>query len=94
MLTDKELEKICKLAKLKIEDDKKDVFLEKLNGSFAWIDQLTKIDVSTIEVNNFSEADKTPERKDIQDISNTKEELLTNTKNKKFDMFCVPKVIE
>ena len=94
MLNTADLEKVCKLAKLRIDEDEKSLFLEKLNQVFGWIEQLSKIDVSHIDINNLKDMDDTPERADIPSISNTREELLSNSKYKKFDMFSVPKVVE
>lgn len=94
MLTDKDLEKISNLAKIKISPEEKDNFLGKMNQVFDWIEQLSKIDVSQVNINNLQEMDDTPERVDEPHMNNTRDELLSNTKYKKFDMFCVPKVVE
>ncbi len=94
MLTESDLEKVSNLAKIKIEPAEKAHFLEKLNQVFGWIDQLSKIDVSQIDINNLKDMASTPERADEPYMNNTREEVLSNTKFKKFDMFCVPKVVE
>lgn len=94
MLQNEDLDKVCKLAKIKIDDEHRDQFLNKLNSVFDWIEQLSKIDVSGIDINNLKDMDETPERPDVPEMMNTREELLSNTKHKKFDMFCVPKVVE
>ena len=94
MLQEEELKKVCKLAKIRIDDNAKEDFLEKLNQVFNWIEQLAKIDVSQVNINDLSDMSTTPERADEPYMNNTREELLSNTKYKKFDMFCVPKVVE
>lgn len=94
MLTNEQLEKVCNLAKLKLEDNDKVAFLEKLNHVFDLVEQLSSIDTSEIDINNLAEMDSTPERTDTPAMFNSREEVLSNTKNKKFDMFCVPKVVE
>lgn len=94
MLNISDLDKVCKLAKLKINDDEKEQFLEKLDQVFNWIEQLSKIDVSGVDINDLKDMDTTPERTDVPLMTNTREELLTNSKYKKFDMFSVPKVVE
>ena len=94
MLSDSDLEKVSNLAKIRIDPSEKDNFLEKLNQVFGWIEQLSKIDVSQVDINNLKDMDTTPERLDEPCMDNTREELLSNTKFKKFDMFCVPKVVE
>ena len=94
MLSEKDFEKVCKLAKIRIKTDAHDVFLGKLNQVFDWIEQLAKIGVSKVNINNLEDMSTTPERKDEPRMTNTRDELLSNTKFKKFDMFCVPKVVE
>lgn len=94
MLTDSDLEKVCKLAKIRIDPEEKDNFLRKLNSVFDWIEQLSQIDTSEKDLNSLRYVSNTPERKDEPHMDNTREELLSNTKYKKFDMFCVPKVVE
>ena len=94
MLNITDLDKVCRLAKIKIEESEKDLFLNKLNQVFNWIEQLSKIDVSDIDINNLKDMENTPEREDIPLMTNTKEELLSNSKYKKFDMYSVPKVVE
>ena len=94
MLQEEELKKVCKLAKIRIDDNAKEDFLGKLNQVFNWIEQLAKIDVSQVNINDLSDMSTTPERADEPYTNNTREELLSNTKYKKFDMFCVPKVVE
>ena len=89
-----DLEKICRLSKLKIAETEREVFLGKLNQVFNWIEQLSRIDVSGVDINKPKDMEDTPERVDEPYMSNTREELLSNTKFKKFDMFCVPKVVE
>ena len=93
-LDDAKLQQLCKLAKLKIDDNEKEQFINRLNGVFEWIEQLTKIDVSNVNVNDLSQADTTYERKDIPEMNNTREEILSNTNNKDHNMFRVPKVVE
>lgn len=94
MLNISDLDKVCKLAKIKIEENEKDQFLDKLNQVFNWIEQLSKIDVSNVDINNLKDMDDTPERKDEPLMTNTREELLSNSKYKKFNMYSVPKVVE
>ena len=93
-LDESKLKKLCKLAKLKIEDSEKEQFLSKINGVLDWIDQLSKIDVSNVNVNDLSMGDSTYERNDVAVMHNTRDEILSNTNNKDSYMFRVPKVVE
>jgi aspartyl/glutamyl-tRNA(Asn/Gln) amidotransferase C subunit len=94
MLKEEEFERVCKLARIEVEDSQKESFLKKLNGVFDWIEQLSKIDVSGIDINDLADMDDTPERKDVPFMCNNTDELLSNSKYTKFNMYKVPKVIE
>lgn len=94
MLNDADLEKICRLSKIKIADNERDAFLSKLNQVFNWIEQISKIDVSGVNLDDADDMTSTPERSDVPHMLNSRTELLSNTPHQKFDMFSVPKVVE
>jgi aspartyl/glutamyl-tRNA(Asn/Gln) amidotransferase C subunit len=104
MIGDKDLDKLCELAKIEVEDGNRTEFLRKLNSIFDWIDQLREIDVSGIsgingtgvseEIYIDSERSDFLERPDEQVLTNSRESLMENTKYQKFGMFCVPKVVD
>lgn len=93
MLSNKEFEKVCGLAKIAIYENDKESFLKKINQVFEWIDQLAKIDVASIDLDCDPDIKTTPERHDVVIETNTRSEVMSNTNQKKFDMFCVPKVV-
>ena len=88
------LDQLCKLAKLTIKDDEKEQFISRLNGVLDWIEQLSKIEVANVDINDLSHEDTTYEREDVAIMHNTREEILSNTNNKDHNMFCVPRVVE
>jgi aspartyl/glutamyl-tRNA(Asn/Gln) amidotransferase C subunit len=90
VLKKEELDRICKLAKIRIDDQE---FVEKLNSVFEWIDQLSKIDVSGVNLYDSGDIESTPERQDVALMTNTRDDILSNSKHKEFSMFSVPKVI-
>lgn len=94
MISNEEFAKVCHLARLSIPENDKSRFLDKLNSVFNWIDQLQKIDTSSVPEEQADELTSTPERIDVPILENTRQEILSNTKYKKFDMFCVPKIVE
>lgn len=93
ILDDNKLEKLCNLAKLKISQQEKTQFLKKMNTVFEWMEQLSKIDVSNVNLNDIQTTDSVYEREDRVIVNNTREEVLSNTKHKKFNMIQVPKVV-
>lgn len=94
MISNQEFDKVCRLAKLSVPEEKREQFLSKLNSVFGWIDQLTTIDTTSVDSTVCDYTTTTTERTDIPHLDNTRDELLSNTKDKKFDMFCVPKIVE
>ncbi|MDR2667160.1 MAG: Asp-tRNA(Asn)/Glu-tRNA(Gln) amidotransferase subunit GatC [Holosporales bacterium] len=94
MLNDEELDKICNLAKIEIADSRRAQFLDKLNMVFDWIEQLSAINVDSIDISNIETATESHARSDVKFLDNTRDEILSNAKIKKFEMFCVPRVVE
>lgn len=94
MISDRDFDKVCYLSKIAIPENYKERFLAKLNSVFDWIDQLQKIDTSSVDKVSLLDEEPVTERADIPSLQNTKDEVLSNTKNKKFGMFCVPKIVE
>lgn len=95
MLTNDDFQKICRLARVQVDEANKDIFLAKLNSLFDWIKQLENIDTSHIELNDiYEESVRSCGRDDIATTPNGRSDILSNTEFKKFDMFSVPKVVE
>ena len=93
MLSSEELDRLCKLARLKLSETETAPFLDKLDSILEWVRQLQTIDTSTVK----EEATTTlslPERKDVVSEGDCREAVLLNSPSKKFDMFAVPKVVE
>lgn len=94
MINNQDFDKVCCLAKITIPENYKEKFLAKLNSVFDWIGQLQKIDTSSVDKVSLLDDEAVTERADIPILQNTKDEVLSNTKDKKFGMFCVPKIVE
>jgi aspartyl/glutamyl-tRNA(Asn/Gln) amidotransferase C subunit len=94
MLKKEDIKKICSLAKIRVDDEVDCEFVEKLNSVFAWIDQLSKIDVSGVDLYDSDEVEATPEEADIAIMTNTRNDVLSNSKHQNYGMFSVPKVIQ
>ncbi len=93
MLQEHEFEKLCQLSRLRIDAKDKDSFIQRLSEIFAWIDQLQEIDVSNVKLDIKEACDK-HERSDDSCECDSNDDILSNTTNKKFNMFAVPKVVE
>ena len=94
MISEQELKKICRLAKIEIEQDKLESFIAKFNTIFDWIDKLQKVDVSGVEIEEDDPTLYNQGRQDIVDTHCNHNDVLANADCVKYDMYSVPKVIE
>ena len=85
--------KISKLSSIRLSDAEKVVMQTQLAGIFSWINQLTEIDVSNVNLNDFPQA-QMHERDDVVSAPNQVKEVTHNAPQVAYDMFAVPKVVE
>lgn len=95
MAIDKEtVFKTAKLARLKIDNDKVELYTQELSKIIDVIDTLKSANTDDIEpmtnVNEYS----TPTRKDEVTDGNCTQKIFKNAPKEKFDYFLVPKVID
>ncbi len=100
MITDTELKKLQKLAKLSFRQEETSIFLSKLRGVIEMIDKLKDIDCSEIEPLRSVCDDNQRMQADEVTISDQSEDLFRNVPEKgaqfakEIKCFVVPKVIE
>lgn len=97
IVTQKEIIRAEKLARLNLPESKVEEFSTRLSKVFTWIDQLKEVDVTGIRplVNPLMDfVDHTPMRKDEVHQTNTVSDVLSNAPDKDHDFFLVPKVVE
>lgn len=94
LLTPEEVQKTARLARIRLTEQDAISMQEKLNGIFAWIDQLQKVDTNALPA--FTDyLDRTmPERSDTVCEDANADALLANAPQKLHGMFVVPKVVE
>ena len=92
-LTQKDIEKIAGLARIKVDETEIDTIAQQLNGIIDWIDQLRNVDTSSVDTipptYSFMR-----EREDIVTESNQVEAILANAPVSQHHMFVVPKLVE
>jgi aspartyl/glutamyl-tRNA(Asn/Gln) amidotransferase C subunit len=94
MLSDSDFQKLCKLAKISIDEENFSSFFEKLLCIFDWIQQLQSIDTSEVIVEIV---DMGHSREDVlcSEIEDTRcSAVLSNTEFSKYGLFSVPKVFD
>lgn len=92
-VTIKDVEHIAKLAKLEFTDAEKEKFTHQLNQILEYIEQLNKLDTSTVEPLSHVIELSNIFRKDEVKASVSTEEALKNAPVKTEQFFKVPKVI-
>lgn len=90
-----EVRKVARLARLKLDEEQEKKFLQDLNKTFAWIDELQEIDTGGVEpMYNVHDAICPVFEDDINE-GNSVDSVLANSPTKPIQNFYrVPKVIE
>jgi aspartyl-tRNA(Asn)/glutamyl-tRNA(Gln) amidotransferase subunit C len=86
--------KIAKLSRLRIEEDEVDELSAQLSAILDWVEQLNEVNTDDIEALSNVSMSKLPLRKDLENIKDYSEEILSNAPDKLENYFAVPKVIE
>jgi len=90
----KTVEKIARLARIKVTDEEKTKFSQELSDIMQWIEQLQDVDTDGIEPLT-SVVDVTPyHREDKITDGNVQEKVLANAPETTEGFFVVPKVVE
>lgn len=87
-----DIAKIATLSRIKIEPDELGLFGQELSSIFKWIDQLEKVDVSS--VGSLTSQELMTERSDEVTDGNKVDEIIANAPESAHNMFTVPKVVE
>lgn len=86
--------KIAKLSRIKIEDEEVDELSAQLSSIVDWVEKLNEVNTDNVEpLSNVSMA-KLPLRKDVEDLNDKSEEVLSNAPDKLENYYAVPKVVE
>lgn len=95
MVTDKDIEQIASVARLKLSDEEQQSFSEQLNGLIEYLAKLEQVDLSSLgEKESYTEYRKRPFREDVVIPSLPREQLLLNAPDEEDGFFKVPSVLE
>ena len=88
------INKIAKLARIRLSDKEANEFLKDINSILDWVEQLNEVNTDKVEpLTNISSSALTKRRDENQDI-NSSDEILQNSPDKLEGYFAVPKVVE
>ena len=90
----KTVEKVARLARLKVDEQSANEMLGDMNKILGWIDQLQQVPTEGVEPLSSPVLGATPEREDQITDGGYVTEVLLNAPEKAHDMFAVPKVVE
>lgn len=93
-LTDKEVKKIAKLARIRLSEDEVAHYGAEINGILKWIEQLQEVNTEGVAALASVSDQKLPWRKDVVTDGNIQDQILKNAPSANYGCFAVPKVIE
>ena len=89
-----EVEKIAHLARLEIEDDRKEKMVEQLGNILQYIDTLKDADVDGVRLSSGAAMMNNVFREDIPEASPGPFVTLANAPDRDDDFFVVPRVVK
>jgi aspartyl-tRNA(Asn)/glutamyl-tRNA(Gln) amidotransferase subunit C len=94
IITEKDVEYVAKLSRLKLKEEQVWKFTEQLNSILKYTDKLNQLDTSNIEPTSHVVPLQNVKRKDIVKSSVSIEEAIRNAPDKEQGYFKVPPIIE
>lgn len=93
-LTDKEVQHIAKLARIRLTAEELPHYAREINGILKWIEQLSEVKTEGIAPLASVSSQLLPWREDKVTDGNIQEKVLKNAPMAQYGCFTVPKVIE
>ncbi len=93
-LTDKEVQHIATLARIRLSADELPHYAREINGILKWIEQLSEVNTDGVTALASVSDQLLPWREDVVTDGGIQEAVLKNAPNAQYGCFAVPKVIE
>lgn len=93
-LKKEDVKKIARLSRIKVEEQEYEYIAGQLNSIMNWIDQLTAVDTSKVDLHCAENTSLMFERPDAVTAGGIVDDILANAPAAQHNMFAVPKVIE
>ncbi len=93
-LTDADVKKIAKLARIRLNPEEIPHYMGEINGILKWIEQLQQVNTDNVAPLNSVSDQLLPWRDDKVTDGNIQEQVLKNAPMPQHGCFTVPKVIE
>ena len=88
------VEKIARLARIRLNDDRKEPIAQDLNRILSWIEEPNEVDTDGVEPLASVTGHKLPMREDVISDGDVAEKVLSNAPEEASGFFVVPKVVE
>ncbi len=93
-LTDKEVQHIATLARIRLNADELPHYANEINGILKWIEQLGEVNTEGVAPLASVSEQLLPWRADVVNDGGYQEAILKNAPSAQYGCFAVPKVIE
>lgn len=93
-LTDKDVLKIAKLARIRIAPEDVAHYQKEINGILKWIEQLSEVNTDGVAPLASVSEQTLPWRADVVTDGGIQQQIIKNAPNASYGCFAVPKVIE
>ena len=93
-LTPDQLQRIARLARIRVGEEEQDSLAGELNQIMTWIEQLNEVNTDGVQPMTGVGATKLPLREDKVTDGGYPEKVLANAPEGKDGFFTVPKVVE
>lgn len=93
-LTDKEVQHIATLARIRLGADELPHYAKEMNGILKWIEQLGEVNTDGVTALSSVSEQLLPWRADVVNDGGYQQAVLKNAPSAQYGCFSVPKVIE
>ena len=93
-LDTKTINKIAKLARIRLSENEANEMLKDMNSILDWVEQLNEINTDKVEPLTNISSSALAQREDKADDINSSDEILKNSPDKLEGYFAVPQVVE
>jgi len=93
-LTEKEIIKIARLARIGLSEDDKQVFVKELSNILKMVEQLQEVNTDNVQQLQSITNSSLPRRKDEVTDGNIAADIVKNAPMSEYNCFVVPKVVE
>ena len=88
------VKKIARLARINVDEDRREALAGELNAILSWIEELETVDTDNVEPLASVTGHSLPIRDDVVSDGNRQEQVIANAPETTSGFFVVPKVVE